>query len=395
MQLKTRKERRFNETEAILPSTLKKASLPSQLVNAVELLSFLGSRNPLPRPVVPGDEVWILDNVAFKGPRGSGWQTEFVMAVFEKEPKCHLMDAVGILAGIIGLADEAHERKTIEERLLPFVWDLRPGRKLTAVHGSKRVTLGPTGTDGVSSDVISLPSSEPGTISKTVASVPDGVTGILQSWTYFSEPEGWSIISDVDDTIKVTNTGDPIAILRETFVNEPMPIPGMPELYGSIKAMLPRDTPWFYLSASPYNLYPFLREFRNKYYPPGAMILREISWRTIAGLLSALTQGTERYKADRLRKIHSWFPRRKMILIGDSTQADPEAYGELYRLYPGWVRCILIRKAVEPDAVGIQEKNEPARFETAFKGIPKDVWHVFEDPQECHRVVRDVINKGL
>lgn len=134
---------------------------------------------------------------------------------------------------------------------------------------------------------------------------------------------------DIDDTIKVTLTSDPLGILRSTFVDPPTPVEGMPELYLEVQKMLPEDTPWFYLSASPYNLYPLLRRFRDQYFPPGTMILRDSSWKTIAGLLSALTMGTEEYKTDRMKKVHSWFPKRKMILIGDSTQSDPEAYGEL------------------------------------------------------------------
>lgn len=127
-------------------------------------------------------------------------------------------------------------------------------------------------------------------------------------------------------------TSDPLGILRTTFVEEPTPIAGMPELYADLKNMLPRDTPWFYLSASPYNLYPLLREFRNKHFPQGTLILRDSSWRTVSGLLSALTMGTEEYKADRIKKIQSWLPKKKMILVGDSTQSDPEAYGEVYVL---------------------------------------------------------------
>ena len=192
----------------------------------------------------------------------------------------------------------------------------------------------------------------------------------------------------------MTQTSDPIGILRETLVNEPSPIKGMPELYAGLKAMLPQDTPWFYVSASPYNLYPFLRDFRNAFFPPGALMLRETSWRTLAGLLSALTSGTEEYKVERLTKIHGWFPKRKMILVGDSTQSDPEAYGEACRLFPGWIRCILIRKVLDEAAVGISEKNEPARFDVAFKGIPKEVWHVFEEPEECNQILRDLTRKN-
>jgi phosphatidate phosphatase APP1 len=134
---------------------------------------------------------------------------------------------------------------------------------------------------------------------------------------------------DIDDTIKVTLTSDPTGIVETTFADEPTPVSGMPELYAQIKSHLPEDTPWFYLSASPYNLYPFLRQFREQYFPHGTLILRDFSWKTISGLLSALTVGTEEYKTDRMKKINSWLPQRKMVAIGDSTQSDPEAYGEM------------------------------------------------------------------
>lgn len=104
----------------------------------------------------------------------------------------------------------------------------------------------------------------------------------------------------------------------------------MPELYTEMQSFLPEDTAWFYLSASPYNLYPFLKQFRQQYYPPGTLMLRDASWKTVAGLLLALTLDTEEYKVERMKKIRKWLPRRKMIVIGDSTQSDPEAYGEMY-----------------------------------------------------------------
>jgi phosphatidate phosphatase APP1 len=73
----------------------------------------------------------------------------------------------------------------------------------------------------------------------------------------------------------------------------------------------------------------FLRNFREKFYPKGTIILRDANWMNLSGLLSNLTLGTEAYKVDRMEKINSWLPKRKMICIGDSTQSDPEAYGEM------------------------------------------------------------------
>src|SRR5690349_11213492 len=112
-------------------------------------------------------------------------------------------------------------------------------------------------------------------------------------------------------------TSDPIGILRSTFISEPTPITGMPELYAQIHKLLGPKAPFFYLSASPYNLYPFLSGFRNQYYPFGQLILRDSSWMTIPGLLSNLTLGTEEYKVDRMHKIHGWLPNKKVVCIGD------------------------------------------------------------------------------
>jgi len=54
---------------------------------------------------------------------------------------------------------------------------------------------------------------------------------------------------------------------------------------------------------------------------------------------------------------------------------------------------ILIRKVTDIAAIGIEEKNEPKRFEKAFKNVPNNVWHVFESPQECYDIIKSVVAK--
>jgi len=44
--------------------------------------------------------------------------------------------------------------------------------------------------------------------------------------------------------------------------------------------------------------------------------------------------------------------------------------------------------------VGIEEKNKAPRFEKAFKAVPKELWHVFDDPGECFQVVSDAVSRG-
>ena len=181
-------------------------------------------------------------------------------------------------------------------------------------------------------------------------------------------------------------TPSPIGILRSTFLADPTPIAGMPELYRHIVSTL--NPTWFYLSASPYNLYTFLRPFLREHYPHGTTILRDASWMDVAGFLGSLTQGTQAYKVDRISKVHEWLPKRKMLCIGDSTQSDPESYGEIYRKHKDWVKAIFIRRVT--DAGDLGEKNEDKRFEEAFKDVPRSVWRVFDDPNELVQAVESL-----
>ncbi|KAM4055674.1 actin filament organization protein App1-like protein [Hirsutella rhossiliensis] len=394
MQRRTRREKHFHEIESTLPSPRESPEPQARRCWSVSgLWSWLGKLNPFSRPATKDDIVWLLDNTAFQSAPGAPWRAEFVAAVFERDDKGRLVDVVTGVARVTGLTDDAEERRTVEERVLPFLWDLCPARTIPALHQGQLLKLGPTDANGLSSNLLRVPSSVNGSLVRTEAKVGGGDGAIPHMQTYYAGPDGWGVISDVDDTIKVTLTSDPVGILRESFVNPPSPIPGMPELYAEMRSFLPEDTAWFYLSASPYNLYPFLKQFRRQFYPPGTLILRDSSWKTVAGLLSALTLDTEEYKVDRMTKINSWLPRRRMIVIGDSTQSDPEAYGEIYRTVPGWIKLILIRKATDVAAVGIEEKNDPERFERAFEDVPREAWHVFEDPRECSEIIKAAIDR--
>ncbi|RYP72754.1 hypothetical protein DL769_004370 [Monosporascus sp. CRB-8-3] len=396
MQKRTRKERGFDKTESDLSSTDYSTAIAAKLSAAdkfYDALSYLGKKNPFSRTVTSQDTVWLLDNTAYRNRTSGKWEAEYVAAVFSQHSSGVISDAVSMIAKKIGLDDSDPNWPTVEERTKLFTRTIKPATIVKALYrNTVSLKLGPGGRNGISSDIKRLPGIENGEhLAPTFADVPRGVNGVLEMRTFYAEPEGWAVISDVDDTIKITQTSDPIGILRTTFVDAPSVCPGMPELYWHIQSVIKDTSPWFYLSASPYNLYPFLRDFREAYYPHGTIILRDSSWMSIPGLLSSLTLGTEEYKVDRMEKIHSWLPGRKMILIGDSTQSDPESYGEIYRTYPDWVKVILIRKVEDIAAIGIDAKNQPERFEEAFEGVPKDVWHVFTDPAECTRIIDNAV----
>lgn len=192
MQLRTRKEQGFEDVEASLPDPRPS---PLASIHATSLLSHLGSHNPFGVPVTGQDVLWLFDNTAFKLSHFSSWQAEFVAAVFEQEPKCEVADAVANIADKLGLADDAVERKTIEKRLMPFLWDIRPGRQVRAVQDQEEIKLGPTGSNGISSDIVKLTSSDNGTLVQTSAATPSGTQGVLDMQTFYAGAEGWGLIS--------------------------------------------------------------------------------------------------------------------------------------------------------------------------------------------------------
>ncbi|PWY76259.1 hypothetical protein BO70DRAFT_388588 [Aspergillus heteromorphus CBS 117.55] len=327
--------------------------------------------------------VWLFDNTAYQltspGTSKPGpWRAEVVACVFRRNSRRDITKLVATVADLIGLDGEIgtdkETRRRIAERLQPFLYHTTAAHLMTLetpLSNSfiQMQQIGPTDDSGISSQTI-------GADSRHIA---DGakIRSYLRGWggkvfmdTIFASPEGWLVISDIDDTIKYTKTSESTGILRTTFVEEPRPIAGMPQLYAHMQNELVPG--WFYVSASPYNLYPFLHGFIGSYFSPGTMILRDTSWLDFSELVKSFTVNTGEYKVDRVEKIHGWFPHRRVVCIGDSTQEDPEAYAELYKRHPDWIQAIWIRKVI--DVPHLHEKNSPQRFQDAFAGVPEHIW---------------------
>jgi phosphatidate phosphatase APP1 len=123
---------------------------------------------------------------------------------------------------------------------------------------------------------------------------------------------------------------DRIKLLQHTFLDKHgEPVPGMPELYKTLSDKLGNPT-FVYLSASPWQLYPFLHEMVAANYPGGQIILRDMSYVELSSFIATLTIGTQEFKEDEMDKLHRWLPNKQFLAIGDSTQTDPEAYGTMY-----------------------------------------------------------------
>lgn len=353
-------------------------------------------KHPQAQPIDPRQHVvWLFDNIAYQPidllPEDSKtWEAEIVACVFGREHR-NTGQYVARIADFLGIDGKFGEdpliRQRIAQRLKSLLYVVAPNRTLPVnmdlPNGQvQRFDLGPTDRNGVLSQTISFqqPEIADGTVTTSQLTASNGDVVMK---TRFTSPEGWLLISDVDDSIKITLTSDTVGILRSTFVSDPEPIAGMPEFYQHIEQEL--KPACVYLSASPYNLYGFLRTFIHSFYPPGTLMLRETSWKDLGEFAKSYNTGTQTYKMRQVDKVHTWLPARKVICVGDSTQKDPEVYAEMYRKHEGWIQAIFIRKAT--GIPHMNKRNSDERFQAAFTGISNNVWRVFEDPRDLYESI--------
>ena len=184
-------------------------------------------------------------------------------------------------------------------------------------------------------------------------------------------PTGVSIISDIDDTIKVSNVLDKKALIRNTFLEEFKPVGGMSALY---KQWGKSGAVFHYVSAAPWQLYePIVGFMDAQNFPGGSLHMRQLRWKD-SSVLDFLSSSAD-YKVETITGILKRFPKRKFVLVGDSGERDPEVYGQIARAHPDQIERILIRKVPE-------DTTKADRFEKAFEDVPKAKWQVFDLPVE-------------
>lgn len=182
---------------------------------------------------------------------------------------------------------------------------------------------------------------------------------------------GTSVVSDIDDTIKLSEVGDRRRLLRNTFLHDFQAVKGMSDVYSRWSG---QGAAFHYVSSSPWQLYQSLRDLMQKEgFPEGSFHLRAIRLRdpSILRLFFARRSGKRRV----IRTILRMFPHRQFVMVGDSGERDPEIYGHLARQFPQRVRRILIRR-VEGRSLSSD------RLHRAFRDLPRDKWRTFHCPSE-------------
>lgn len=182
----------------------------------------------------------------------------------------------------------------------------------------------------------------------TFRAVSDDHTGLGR--VRLIEAEGVSVVSDIDDTIKVTDipAGRDI-VLRNTFCRDFQAAPDMAKMYGDFG-----DVAFHYVSGGPEQmfgpLYDFLiagpggfpeGTFHLRFFPKN--LLSEITRQNLKQLVASSLDGTFTHKVKEITALMDRFPNRKFILIGDSGEVDPEVYREIILTRRSQVKEVWIR----------------------------------------------------
>ena len=197
MEHRTRSKQNFQATESQLPNIRRSPAADNRPSLSQDLLSHLGSYNPLGKEITDNDTVWLLDNTAVRDPKTGEWQAEFVAAVFDKDTGLEVSTVVADIAEKVGIGRGDQQEEIIRERLMPFMQSILPGRIVNVDFGGvKALRLGPGGRNAISSNIKKLATAhKDGDVVTSFAKVPSQTNGVLQMDTAFAEPEGWGVIS--------------------------------------------------------------------------------------------------------------------------------------------------------------------------------------------------------
>jgi phosphatidate phosphatase APP1 len=174
------------------------------------------------------------------------------------------------------------------------------------------------------------------------------------------------IISDIDDTILVSNVGHKPSLLANTFLLNPLQrraVPGAAAAYRRLAARnaVPEAAPVFYLSASPRQLSASISQFlEHNEFPRGVLITKRVA--DGPGNEPLTDQGA--YKSAHIEDIFTRLPRVRFTLIGDDGESDPEIYESIRRRFPARVTAIWIRRV----------STDPSRARFAGQGNLADLF---------------------
>jgi len=196
--------------------------------------------------------------------------------------------------------------------------------------------------------------------------------------TAYLVPEaGLTIISDIDDILRITRIYQPADGLLNSFAKAYVPWLNMPDIYANWSKSIP-DFHFHYLTTTPEQVTRNYMDFIYKTYPLGSFDTRPLNFSDVSETLSV--------RKFLLEKVFQTYPKRKFILIADTSNSDVmRDYPAMATEFPGQVQCIFLRNTSATDS------GDKFPYDTSgFKGLNQSMYMFFLVPDDLTNL--DILN---
>jgi phosphatidate phosphatase APP1 len=161
----------------------------------------------------------------------------------------------------------------------------------------------------------------------------------------------YGYISDIDDTFLISHSANlkkRLYLLFTKHARTRKAFEGVVKHYQLLTAGLTTPdapNPFFYVSSSEWNLYDFLLEFTTVNGIPRGVFLLNVLKRWTQLLKTG--QNNHQTKFTRIVRILENYPRQRFVLLGDSSQHDPQIYEAVVKHFPKQIHAVYIRDVHE------------------------------------------------
>ncbi len=312
-------------------------------------------------------EAFVFPTNAWQEPTTGQWQVPLNLYVFERrEPYLFrkVMDEVmeeswDVFDKDIPFITGPSDANRMRRRTGMFLVDTEEFDQLTVKVDGQELSVWIDEDDGALLGLFSMPTKQQDWLHYQI-NVGDSRAQWVDARAQLLDDTGISVISDIDDTIKDSQVAKKIMMVKKALIDKYKPVKNMPAIYQSWHQ---QGAAFHYLSASPWQLFPDLQEFLKQYrFPDGSMHLRNLK------LMGGSIQTGKRAVITRLM---DQYPHRRFILVGDSTQYDPEIYVAVAQERPNQVMAVMIRHVKD-------KKSKIKDTRKRLNVLPKEKVWVFE-----------------
>ena len=314
----------------------------------------------------PDEEVTLFNTYAYYTKSSDTWTLNIHGWIYEPDYSIVTRNVfVKLIEAVVGTITT--EPNFLDERIAPFLVDNEGDEKIIVSMVNETFTLKESESTGLFTGEITLSNEQVKAFSSNnqltyTLIMPKEDKRVFRGTVSLIEPNGTMIVSDIDDTIKVTEVylGN-TKIIDNTFLQTPKVAQGMQTLYQKLQNENDNTT-FHYVSGSPWQLYTFVQDFvTNNTFANGTFHLKELRLNPLSSTLYNFldTDSTYVHKIDTITQMMKDFPAKQFILIGDSGEKDVEVYGDLYKEYASQIKAIYIRNVTD-------ETQNNARMKSAY-----------------------------